>query len=87
MKVGDTITDDKLPARESSSGFKPSQPVVFCGMFPVDSDDYEHMRDSMSKLALNDSSFLMAGSKSCFRLWFSLWFSWSVTFRNYQRSL
>ena len=34
-----------------------SQPVVFCGMFPVDSDDYEHMRDSMAKLALNDSSF------------------------------
>ncbi len=56
-KVGDTITDDKLPTHEVLPGFKPSQPVVFCGMFPVDSDDYEHMRDSMSKLALNDSSF------------------------------
>tara|TARA_B100000575_G_scaffold184061_1_gene148005 strand:- start:111 stop:1913 length:1803 start_codon:yes stop_codon:yes gene_type:complete len=56
-KVGDTITDDKYPTDEVLPGFKPSQPVVFCGMFPVDSDDYEHMRDSMSKLALNDSSF------------------------------
>ncbi len=56
-KVGDTITDDKLPTDEVFPGFKPSQPVVFCGMFPVDSDDYEHMRDSMAKLALNDSSF------------------------------
>jgi len=56
-KVGDTITDDKLPTEEALPGFKPSQPVVFCGMFPVDSDDYEHMRDSMAKLALNDSSF------------------------------
>ncbi|MDC2977987.1 translation elongation factor 4 [Pelagibacteraceae bacterium] len=56
-KVGDTITDDKLPTQEVLPGFKPSQPVVFCGMFPVDSDDYEHMRDSMAKLALNDSSF------------------------------
>jgi len=56
-KVGDTITDDKYPTDEVLPGFKPSQPVVFCGMFPVDSDDYEHMRDSMAKLALNDSSF------------------------------
>ncbi|MDC0343075.1 translation elongation factor 4 [Alphaproteobacteria bacterium] len=56
-KVGDTITDEKNPTKEPLPGFKPSQPVVFCGMFPVDSDDYEHLRDSMVKLALNDSSF------------------------------
>ncbi|PPR46203.1 MAG: Elongation factor 4 [Alphaproteobacteria bacterium MarineAlpha5_Bin8] len=56
-KVGDTITEEKKPADLPLSGFKPSQPVVFCGMFPVDSDDYEHLRDSMVKLALNDSSF------------------------------
>jgi len=56
-KVGDTITDEKNPTKEPLSGFKPSQPVVFCGMFPVDSDEYEHMRDSIIKLALNDSSF------------------------------
>ncbi len=56
-KIGDTITDDKNPTQEILTGFKPSQPVVFCGMFPIDSDDYEHLRDSMAKLALNDSSF------------------------------
>ena len=56
-KVGDTITDERKPTSEAFPGFKPSQPVVFCGMFPVDSDEYEHMRDSMVKLALNDSSF------------------------------
>ncbi|MDC0192357.1 translation elongation factor 4 [Alphaproteobacteria bacterium] len=56
-KVGDTITEEKNPANDPLPGFKPSQPVVFCGMFPVDSDDYEHLRDSMLKLALNDSSF------------------------------
>jgi len=56
-KVGDTITDEKNLTKEPLPGFKPSQPVVFCGMFPVDSDDYEHLRDSMVKLSLNDSSF------------------------------
>ncbi|MDB3905806.1 translation elongation factor 4 [Alphaproteobacteria bacterium] len=56
-KVGDTITEEKNPTTEPLPGFKPSQPVVFCGMFPIDSDDYEHLRDSMVKLALNDSSF------------------------------
>ena len=56
-KIGDTITDEKNPTAEPLPGFKPSQPVVFCGMFPVDSDEYEHMRDSIIKLALNDSSF------------------------------
>ena len=56
-KVGDTITEEKNPTKEPLPGFKPSQPVVFCGMFPVDSDEYEHLRDSMVKLALNDSSF------------------------------
>jgi GTP-binding protein LepA len=56
-KVGDTITEEKNPTTNPLPGFKPSQPVVFCGMFPVDSDDYEHLRDSMVKLSLNDSSF------------------------------
>ena len=56
-KVGDTITDEKNSTQTPLPGFKPSQPVVFCGMFPVDSDEYEHLRDSMVKLALNDSSF------------------------------
>ena len=51
-KVGDTITEEKNPTKVPLPGFKPSQPVVFCGMFPVDSDDYEHLRDSMVKFCL-----------------------------------
>jgi len=55
--VGDTWTDAKSPATESLPGFKPSVPVVFCGLFPVDSTHYEFLRESLAKLALNDSSF------------------------------
>ncbi len=56
-QVGDTITDDKRPASEAMEGFKPSVPVVFCGLFPIDSGDYEDLRDSLGKLHLNDASF------------------------------
>ncbi len=56
-KVGDTITDDRVPAAKALAGFKPSVPVVFCGLFPVDSADFEHLRESLGKLALNDASF------------------------------
>jgi GTP-binding protein LepA len=55
--VGDTITDDKNPATEALPGFKPSVPVVFCSLFPVDAADYDDLRDSMGKLRLNDASF------------------------------
>jgi GTP-binding protein LepA len=56
-RVGDTITEDRLPAREPLPGFKPVQPVVFCGLFPTDAADYERLRDSLAKLRLNDASF------------------------------
>ena len=55
--VGDTITDDRNPATSALPGFKPSIPVVWCGLFPVDADDFEHLRDSLGKLRLNDASF------------------------------
>ena len=55
--VGDTITDTKKPCAEVLKGFKPSQPVVFCGLFPADADDYPRLRDSLAKLRLNDASF------------------------------
>jgi GTP-binding protein LepA len=55
--VGDTITDEKWPASEPLIGFKPSVPVVFCGMFPTDTGQYEELRDSLQKLHLNDASF------------------------------
>ena len=56
-KVGDTITDETNPVDNPLSGFKPSVPVVFCGLYPVDADDYELLKDSLSKLGLNDASF------------------------------
>ncbi|WP_276199427.1 translation elongation factor 4 [Chelatococcus sp. XZ-Ab1] len=55
--VGDTITDDKKPCAEPLPGFKPVQPVVFCGLFPVDAADFEDLRAAMGKLRLNDASF------------------------------
>ncbi len=55
--VGDTITDDRNPATEALPGFKPSIPVVWCGMYPVDADDFEKLRESLGKLRLNDASF------------------------------
>ncbi|MBX6323642.1 MAG: elongation factor 4 [Rhodospirillaceae bacterium] len=56
-QIGDTITDDRRPALEPLPGFKPSVPVVFCGLFPVDAADFEQLRDSLAKLRLNDASF------------------------------
>jgi GTP-binding protein LepA len=56
-RVGDTLTDTKRPAAEALPGFKEVQPVVFCGLFPVDANDFEKLRESISKLRLNDASF------------------------------
>jgi len=56
-RVGDTITHEKKGATEALPGFKPSVPVVFCGLFPVDSAQFEDLRDAIEKLALNDASF------------------------------
>src|SRR5437016_3668398 len=57
-RVGDTITEDRRPAPEPLPGFKPVQPVVFCGLFPTDAADYERLRDSLARLRLNDASFI-----------------------------
>src|SRR5437588_372974 len=56
-RVGDTITDARRPAAQALPGFKLVQPVVFCGLFPVDANDFEKLRDSLYKLRLNDASF------------------------------
>ena len=56
-RVGDTITDARRPAAAALPGFKLVQPVVFCGLFPVDADDFEKLRDCLYKLRLNDASF------------------------------
>lgn len=63
-KVGDTITDDRRPATEPLPGFKPSIPVVFCSMFPLDTSYYENLRDALGKLQLNDASFEFVPEKS-----------------------
>jgi GTP-binding protein LepA len=56
-RVGDTITDERKPCAEMLPGFRPAQPVVFCGLFPVDAADFEDLRAAMGKLRLNDASF------------------------------
>ena len=56
-KVGDTITEDRRPCAKPLEGFKPSVPVVFCGLFPVDAADFSGLREALEKLSLNDSSF------------------------------
>jgi GTP-binding protein LepA len=55
--IGDTITDQRAPAAQPLTGFKPSVPVVFCGLFPADAADYEDLRESLGRLRLNDASF------------------------------
>ena len=55
--IGDTITEDRRPTEQSLPGFRASQPVVFCGIYPADSSEYEHLKESLAKLHLNDASF------------------------------
>jgi GTP-binding protein LepA len=57
VAVGDTITEERRPTAAAVTGFKPSVPVVFCGLFPVDANDFETLREAMGKLHLNDASF------------------------------
>jgi len=63
-KVGDTITDDKNPTDKPLDGFKPSVPVVFCSFFPLDSSEYDTLKESLGKLQLNDASFHFLPEKS-----------------------
>ena len=56
-RVGDTVTDERKPAAAALPGFKPAQPVVFCGLFPVDASEFEDLREAVAKLRLNDASF------------------------------
>jgi GTP-binding protein LepA len=56
-RVGDTVTEEKRPAETPLPGFKPAQPVVFCGLFPVDASEFENLREAVGKLRLNDASF------------------------------
>jgi GTP-binding protein LepA len=62
--VGDTVTDEKRPVTTALPGFKPSVPVVFCGLFPADAAEFEHLRESLGKLRLNDASFMFEPESS-----------------------
>ena len=63
-KVGDTICDANKPLHKALPGFKPSKPVVFCGLFPVDSSEYQKLKDGLGKLQLNDASFSFEAESS-----------------------
>ncbi|MGB1077840.1 MAG: translation elongation factor 4, partial [Bdellovibrionales bacterium] len=63
-RVGDTITDEKRQCDKALDGFKPSIPMVFCSLFPIDSSEYEKLRDSLAKLALNDASLIYENESS-----------------------
>ena len=63
-KVGDTICDAIKPLQQALPGFKPSKPVVFCGLFPVDSSEYQKLKDGLAKLQLNDASFSFEAESS-----------------------
>jgi len=63
-KVGDTICETNKPLQEALPGFKPSKPVVFCGLFPVDSSEYQKLKDGLAKLQLNDASFSFEAESS-----------------------
>src|SRR5690606_11775891 len=63
-KVGDTITEERRPTTQPFTGFKPSIPVVFCGLFPTEADDFENLRESLAKLRLNDASFSFEAESS-----------------------
>jgi len=62
--VGDTITEERRPTAAALPGFKPSVPVVFCGLFPADAAEFEHLRESLGKLRLNDASFMFEPESS-----------------------
>ncbi len=63
-KVGDTITDVRRPCEQPLTGFKPHLPVVFCGLYPVDAAEFDHLKESLAKLQLNDASFSFEAESS-----------------------
>ncbi|MDP8262840.1 MAG: translation elongation factor 4 [Candidatus Ancaeobacter aquaticus] len=64
VKIGDTVTLNKHPASSALAGFKEMSPMVFCGLFPVDANDYEPLTDAVNKLQLNDSAFMFEAENS-----------------------
>ncbi len=88
VKVGDTITDFAKPTTNIVEGFEDVKPMVFAGIYPVDTEDYEELRNSMEKLQLNDASLVFQPeSSAALRFWFSMWLLRDVTHGNYPRTI
>src|SRR5260370_13635371 len=64
MKIGDTITDQRNPAREPLPGFQEIHPMVFSGIYPINTGDFEHLKAAIAKLRLNDSAFIYTPESS-----------------------
>ena len=88
IKVGDTITDPEFPTTKAISGFEEVKPMVFAGIYPVDTEEYEELRASMEKLQLNDASLVFTPeSSAALGFGFRCGFFGNATFRNYSRAL
>ena len=87
VKVGDTITDAKEPTENIIEGFEDVKPMVFAGIYPVDTEDYEELRNSMEKLQLNDASLVFQPeSSAALGLRFSMWILRNVTHGDHSRT-
>ena len=87
VKVGDTITDAKHPTTNAIEGFEDVKPMVFAGIYPVDTEDYEELRNSMEKLQLNDASLVFTPeSSAALGFGFSLWLFRNASHGNYSRT-
>ena len=80
VRVGDTITHVARPAKDAIAGFEEVKPMVFAGVYPIDSEDFENLRASLEKLQLNDASLTFQPESSGIGLWFPLWFPGVVAY-------
>ena len=83
-RVGDTVTDAKNPAPEALPGYRRINPMVFCGLYPIETQDYNDLREALEKLELNDASLRYeAGNFNSSRLWLPLRIPWTAAYGNY----
>ena len=87
VKVGDTITSVETPAKEAVKGFEEVKPMVFAGIYPVDTEDFEELRSSMEKLQLNDASLTYEPESSTALGFGFRWVFRNVTYGNYTRKI
>ena len=73
-RVGDTVTLADNPAAEALPGYRKMNPMVYCGLYPIDTSRYNDLREALEKLQLNDAALQFEPETSSFRVWFPLWF-------------